>query len=263
VVNARDAMPNGGRLVIGVANVENPAPDVGSALDPDHGVPYGPHVVLRVSDTGMGMDEATRARIFEPFFSTKEPGQGTGLGLAMVYGVVRQSGGSVRAFSEPGRGATFEVYLPRYGGSAEHPPEAPAAPRVSARRAVVLLVEDEIAVRVAARRVLEQAGHTVVEAHDGASALAVLERASPTVELVITDLVMPGMGGAELVGRLRGQGHSARVLYMSGYTADSASRRSVLDAADGYLEKPFTPEMLRRKVDAILSTGRAGERQSA
>jgi PAS domain S-box-containing protein len=253
VVNARDAMPNGGSLVIGTSNT---VLDESYVLDGHRDASPGPHVVLSVTDTGVGMDAATRARMFEPFFSTKEPGRGTGLGLATVYGVVKQSGGSIWVYSEPGHGATFKVYLPRFVGDDVSAADAPAAHARANRRATVLLVEDELPVRVVARRALEQMGHTVLEAVDGRSAMTVIESATTPIELVITDLVMPGMGGRELVAQLRAQGHAARVLYMSGYTSDAVNRRSLVDSSAAYLEKPFTPDTLRGKVNEVLGTDR-------
>jgi PAS domain S-box-containing protein len=254
VVNARDAMPSGGSIVIETSHVDLHGDFV---LDGHLGSATGRHVAISVSDTGVGMDAATRARIFEPFFSTKEPGRGTGLGLATVYGIVKQSSGGVWVYSEPGKGSTFKVYLPICGEGKSTRTVDPVVPIAASRKAVVLLVEDEAPVRAVARRALEQMGHLVLEAVDGTSALTVLAETSAAIELVITDIVMPGMGGPELVEHLRAMGHEARVLYMSGYSPDAVGRRSLVGGMDGYLEKPFTPNVLRLKVDEVLGVERA------
>jgi CheY-like chemotaxis protein len=214
----------------------------------------GPHVMLFVADTGTGMDAATRSRIFEPFFSTKEPGSGTGLGLAMVYGVVRQSGGSIWVYSEPGHGTSFKIYLPRFVG-AQDAPEVPEVlpPQAEVPRSIILIVEDEQQVRLVARRTLEQLGHTVLEAVNGQNALDIVRETVAPIDLVITDLVMPGIGGRELVNRLRASGQSPRVLFMSGYTMDAANRQSLLADSEAFVEKPFTPSSLARKVTGVLS----------
>lgn len=251
VVNARDAMPGGGLLTIGTSMAQ---------LTDDYvreghpGASAGPHVMLSVADTGAGMDAATRARIFEPFFSTKEPGRGTGLGLSMVYGVVKQSGGSIWVYSEPAHGTSFKIYLPRYMGADESPEAVEPPPQeAEAPRGVILIVEDEQPVRLVARRTLEHLGHTVIEAVDGRSALEIVQQTTAPIDLVITDLVMPGMGGRELVSSLRAGGHTPRVLFMSGYTMDAANRQSLLADSEAFLEKPFTPDSLARKVTAVLS----------
>jgi signal transduction histidine kinase len=251
VVNARDAMPEGGLLTIGTS-MEQLTDDYVREGHPDAAA--GPHVMLFVADTGSGMDAATRSRIFEPFFSTKEPGRGTGLGLAMVYGVVRQSGGSIWVYSETGHGTSFKIYLPRFVG-AQDAPEVPEVlpPQAEVPRSLILIVEDEQQVRLVARRTLEQLGHTVLEAADGQSALDIVREATSPIDLVITDLVMPGIGGRELVNRLRAGGHSPRVLFMSGYTVDAANRQSLLADSEAFVEKPFTPSSLARKVTSVLS----------
>ncbi len=256
VVNARDAMPGGGVITIGTSMAHLSEEYVHEG-HPD--ASPGPHVTLSVSDTGSGMDAATRSRIFEPFFSTKAPGHGTGLGLAMVYGVVRQSGGSIWVYSEPDHGTSFKIYLPRHTGSqaAGEPAEADP-PHVQPSPGVILVVEDEDPVRLAARRTLEQHGHTVIEAADGHSALEIVRESALAVDLVITDLVMPGMGGRELVNHLRATGQEPRVLFMSGYTMDAANRQSLLAESEAFLEKPFTPERLVRKVTAVLSQAAGG-----
>jgi CheY-like chemotaxis protein len=172
----------------------------------------------------------------------------------MVYGVVRQSGGSIWVYSEPGHGTSFKIYLPRFVG-AQDAPEVPEVlpPQAEVPRSLILIVEDEQQVRLVARRTLEQLGHTVLEAADGQSALDIVREATSPIDLVITDLVMPGIGGRELVNRLRAGGHSPRVLFMSGYTVDAANRQSLLADSEAFVEKPFTPSSLARKVTSVLS----------
>jgi CheY-like chemotaxis protein len=254
VVNARDAMPEGGLLTIGTS-MEQLTDDYVREGHPDASA--GPHVMLFVADTGTGMDAATRSRIFEPFFSTKEPGRGTGLGLAMVYGVVRQSGGSVWVYSEPGHGTSFKIYLPRFVG-AQDAPEVPEVlpPQAEVPRSIILIVEDEQQVRLVARRTLEQLGHTVLEAVNGQNALDIVRETVGPIDLVITDLVMPRLGGRELGERLKAMGHEAAILYMSGYTGDAVTQRAMVDEGSDFLEKPFTPDQLLRRVDEILRSHR-------
>jgi PAS domain S-box-containing protein len=248
VVNARDAMPDGGRLTITTANriylpdtPERPA-----------GVRPGAYVTLSLSDTGVGMELELQSRVFEPFFTTKEPGKGTGLGLSTVYGIVQQSGGHVALRSAPGQGATFTVLLPRHTGSQEA-----AAARVDRRRLpggteTLLLVEDEAAVRSSARRLLERNGYTVLEARHGGDALRIAEETERPIDLVLTDLVMPEMGGRELVERLRSHRPGLRVVFMSGYTEKAIAVNGVMPPHTGFVEKPFTVEQLMRRVREIL-----------
>ncbi len=245
VVNARDAMPDGGRVTIVTANVELD-PTTASALD----VAPGDYVELRVTDTGSGMDEATRARIFEPFFTTKEVGKGTGLGLAMVYGIVRQSGGGITVDSAAGAGATFRIVLPRVGaGSQPRIRKAPSA-RVAAATEAILVVEDEPALRNVIRRVLESAGYKVQLATSPGEALSFCEEPGVGIDLVLTDVVMPGMSGIQLAERLAKVRPHLKVLFMSGYSEESIERHAI--PAHRLLRKPFDRQGLTQKVRAAL-----------
>jgi signal transduction histidine kinase len=248
VVNARDAMPQGGKLTIETANAELDASYTQTLPD----VRPGPYVLLAVTDTGVGMDEATKAHIFEPFFTTKGPGRGTGLGLAVVYGIVKQSGGHIAVYSEPGRGTTFKVYLPRVE-------DVPAAgkshfgvTRSPAGTETILLAEDEDAVRALARHVLKMLGYTVLEAGHGKEALRLAEEHPGSIHLLVTDVVMPELGGQELAGRLSARRPEVRVLYLSGYTEDTVVRHGVLEPETAFLQKPFTPATLAQRVREVL-----------
>ena len=248
VVNSRDAMPQGGRLSIETANVE-----FDDAYAREHAGPSpGRYVMVAVSDTGIGMDAETRSHIFEPFFTMKEVGKGTGLGLATVYGIVKQSGGHVWVYSEPGRGATFKIYLPRVDELPEEAnPTTPLQP-VAGGRETVLLAEDDPSVRAVVSEVLAEKGYRVLRAPDGQAALE-LARGQPTeIHLLITDLVMPGMTGQELAEALSAERPGLRVLFMSGYTDDAVVRHRVLEAAMPYLQKPFAPRALATKVREVL-----------
>jgi PAS domain S-box-containing protein len=247
-VNARDAMPGGGRLTIETRNV-----DLDAAYAAEHRtVVPGPYVVIAVSDTGTGMNADTQSHMFEPFFTTKEVGKGTGLGLATVYGIVKQSGGSIWVYSELGHGTTIKVYLPRV----DEPPEPLAAPGPSNPESLrgtetILLVEDEPAVRAVARQILARQGYTVLEASDGPAALAMVGGAG-RVDLILTDVVMPGMSGRTLADQLATRWPGVRVLYMSGYTDDAIVRHGMLESGLAYLQKPFRPDALVRKVRELL-----------
>jgi len=247
-VNARDAMPHGGKLVI-----ETSVLDLDEAFVHEHpALKEDRYVMLAMSDTGVGMDEATRSRIFEPFFTTKETGKGSGLGLATVYGIVQQSGGHVWVYSEPGHGTTFKVYLP----SAEHKLEAANEARSEAlprRRegSTILLVEDDTIMRRMTRKILEDHGYSVLEAADGKAALDVIASNPANIDVILTDVVMKGMNGPDLVLRVIDSRPAAKVIYMSGYTGELVSKHG-LDNAIRLLEKPFTRADLLKTIDAVL-----------
>ncbi|MBI4617159.1 MAG: PAS domain S-box protein [Planctomycetes bacterium] len=247
-VNARDAMPSGGKLVLstrGVVLDEVPA-------RVHLGVPAGRYALLAVSDTGVGMDPSTRAHLFEPDFPTKEPGKGTGLGLATVYGIVKQCGGGVRVDSEPGKGSTFQIYLPLAGEA--RPEETTPLPGEVTDRATetVLLVEDEELVRAVVHDALAQQGYDMLVATGGAEAIELAANGSRPIHLLVTDMVMPQMGGRELARRLSASRPGLRVLYMSGYADPAASGDGLLSPRAAYLQKPFTPDEIARKVREVL-----------
>ncbi|HEY0779688.1 MAG TPA: response regulator, partial [Gemmatirosa sp.] len=255
VLNARDAMPSGGTLGVAVSDVDVHAPD------PEHcGVATGPWVRLAVSDTGVGMDAATQARIFEPFFTTKARGKGTGLGLATVYGIVTQAGGVVRVTSVPGEGSTFALYLPRVAAATGRQGSTPAhgvfvgAPPRDAHDApaTVLLVEDERTVRTIAREALMRNGYRVLVAEEGMQALAVARTHRGPIDLLLTDVVMPGMSGRELAEALTQERPATRVLFTSGYTEDEVLHRGVSADTVAFLPKPFTPAVLVQRVGVVL-----------
>ena len=249
-MNARDAMPEGGRLRIETSN---------ATLDREYmqqhaGANPGDYVMIAVRDSGIGMDRAVQARIFEPFFTTKEPGKGTGLGLAMVYGIVKQSGGYVWVYSEPGQGTTFKVYLPRVEGASE--PVAVERVDVTSFEGseTILLVEDEASVREVSSRLLSRAGYEVIEAKDGREALDICSDVTTNIDLVITDMVMPEIGGRELARRVREMRPGVPLVFMSGYTDDEDLRRSYLEHGSVFLEKPFTPELLLSRTREVLAS---------
>jgi PAS domain S-box-containing protein len=245
-VNARDAMPGGGRLTIETAN-RTLAPDDPTG-HPD--LPAGRYVRLSLTDTGVGMTDEVKAHIFEPFFTTKELGKGTGLGLATVYGIVRQAGGQVTVYSEVGMGTTFHILLPLAGGGTGQAAEV--AERPVGGSETVLLVEDEPGVRDITKRILEAFGYTVLVTESGAEALRVVNEHPGPIHLLLTDVVMPEMNGRQLVTAVRERLPTLRVLYMSGYTDDAVVRNGILHAADHFLQKPFTPLALAAKVRAVL-----------
>ena len=249
VVNARDAMPRGGRLTIETMNDE-----VDETLARRLGVTSGGYVVLAVSDTGCGMDSATQARVFEPFFTTKEVGKGTGLGLSTVFGIVKQSNGAISIYSEVGVGSTFRVYLPRISRAPAAVPTIPHLPVARSAGHRVLLVEDDDALRTVLRRQLTAWGYQLVEARNGAAALELLGGMTEPLDLLLTDLVMPGIDGRALATKVLAGRPGVKVLFMSGYTAHAAVRTVALTATDQFIEKPFTSnglsEALRRTLGA-------------
>jgi two-component system cell cycle sensor histidine kinase/response regulator CckA len=248
-VNARDAMPRGGTLLIETAVVE---------LDEHYPVQHrsakpGVHVVLAVTDTGCGMDPATRSRIFEPFFTTKEAGKGTGLGLSTVYGIVKQSGGHIWVYSELGRGTTFKLYFPpNYGVAKASEPGRAIAP-MAGSGATILLVEDERPVRSTVRRLLERHGYKVLEAGNGQEALDIVVARSADIDLVLSDMVMPGIGGMELATRVRALSPTLPVLLMTGYTEEAITRAGDRPLKEQIIEKPFTLHTMLEKVGWALA----------
>jgi PAS domain S-box-containing protein len=249
-VNARDAMPQGGRLFIQTSNVQ-----LDETYSRQHAyVKEGNYVMLSFSDTGCGMDKATQAKVFEPFFTTKEPGKGTGLGLSTVYGIVKQNGGYIWVYSEPGQGATFRVYFPPAQG-VEHRREEAAIPLPPpSGTETILLVEDEDPLRQLARTCLETGGYKVLAVADGKAALEVLNNNPETIDLLLTDVIMPGMSGRELADNVILRRPGIKVLFMSGYTNDLIAQYGVLEAGTQLLEKPFTLYSLLDKVDTTLGT---------
>jgi two-component system cell cycle sensor histidine kinase/response regulator CckA len=251
-VNGRDAMAKGGALTIETRNV---------TLDDSYTTAHnrarkGPHILLAVSDTGCGMSAETQSHMFEPFFTTKEQGKGTGLGLATVYGIVKQSGGDIWVYSEVGRGSTFKVYLPRTDGAPEAPRRETTRMRPKRGSETILLAEDAEVLRRLLREILVQNGYTVLLAGNGEEALRRSREHPGPIHLLVTDMVMPQMSGRELASRLVPQRPETKVLYMSGYTEEAIATHGVLDAGTAFLEKPFSPDSLARKVREILDAGR-------
>jgi len=248
-VNARDAMPTGGKLLIETANA-NLTEQYAELHQP---VTPGRYVMLAVSDTGIGMDADTKTRIFEPFFTTKEKGKGTGLGLSTVYGIVKQSAGYIWVYTEVGRGTTFKVYLPRV--------DAPADVQAPRREAgtlagteTVLLAEDDAMLRPLAKGLLERLGYQVLEAENAEQALAVAGGHQAPIHLLLADVVMPGASGRDLARRLGETRPATKVLYVSGYTDDAIVQHGMLEPGLNFLQKPFTPDALARKVREVLDT---------
>jgi CheY-like chemotaxis protein len=242
--NARDAMPHGGKLVIETANADLEDGISGKNI----GVKPGSYVMLAVSDTGVGMDPETRSRLFEPFFTTKAPGKGSGLGLATVYGAIKQSEGQVTVYSQPNCGTIFEIYLPRVQEAASEP-----ARKILARGSeTILLVDDEEGVRKLVYAVLKSNGYDVLEASNGSAALSAYEKNSHKIDMVLTDVVMPQMNGFEMVKHLVEKTPGLKILYMSGYRDNAVGGSSGEEAPRAFLHKPFTPDSLLAKVREVL-----------
>jgi signal transduction histidine kinase/CheY-like chemotaxis protein len=251
-LNARDAMPKGGKVTIETANVM-----VDEAFARRHLIPHpGPYIMLSVTDTGSGMDEETQAHIFEPFFTTKEQGKGTGLGLATVYGIVKQSGGSIFVYSKPGKGATCKIYLPRVDEAVTVMEAVNATVEPPQGSETILLVEDEEPVRELVRKVLERNGYRILEARHGEEAITICARHKGEISLLVTDVVMPRMSGREVAERLLISHPKMKVLYLSGYTDDAVVRHGVLQSMTAFLQKPFTPDALAHKVREVLDSKR-------
>jgi two-component system cell cycle sensor histidine kinase/response regulator CckA len=248
-VNARDAMPRGGKLIIQTENVhldKNTAPQIAASLSP------GDYVMLSVTDTGAGMDEETMSHIFEPFFTTKGPGKGTGLGLATVYGIVRQTGGGISVESEVGKGSTFRIYLPQETAPVSLSRALPTPVEKSANFETVMVVEDEDIVRELVCEVLEDQGYNVICARDGIEALNVAAEFDGQIHLLVTDVIMPNMNGHELAGKLSSLRPEMKVLYVSGYSDNDIGDHGVLDPRFELLQKPFTPQTLARKIRDVF-----------
>jgi two-component system cell cycle sensor histidine kinase/response regulator CckA len=247
-VNSRDAMPRGGRLIIETSNVE-----LDSSYTASHPLMApGPYVLLAVTDTGTGMDADTQARIFEPFFTTKEQGKGTGLGLATVYGIVKQSGGFIWVYSEVGKGTTFKVYLPRVDQQSQKFTPTHSAEDMPRGSETILLVEDEQDVREIAREFLVLGGYTVLEANDGDAAIEHAGRHQGPIHVLLTDMVMPGLTGRELASRLTSVRPGLKVIFMSGYTEQAAGCPGEWDSSSVLLSKPFTRSAILRTVREVL-----------
>jgi CheY-like chemotaxis protein len=247
-VNAKDAMIEGGKLTIETANVELDQEYAGKHV----AVQPGRYVMLSISDTGVGMTSEVKKRIFEPFFTTKGKGKGTGLGLSTVYGIVKQSGGNIWVYSEPGQGTTCKIYLPQVDEPLEEIKEKMLG-EVPRGRETILIVEDEEVVRKLAVKLLQRQGYKVLEASDGGKALILCEEFKAPIHLILTDVVMPGMSGRKLVDRLKPIHPEMKILYMSGYTDNAILQHGVLEPGTNFIQKPFTVESLPRKVREVLN----------
>jgi CheY-like chemotaxis protein len=249
-VNARDAMPEGGRITIETRNAD---------LDERYAATHppsrtGPYVMLAFTDTGSGMDAATQARVFEPFFTTKGVGEGTGLGLSTVYGIIKQSDGYVWVYSEVGVGTTFKIFLPRIDEEAQHARKEGPGPLLRGTE-TVLLVEDEASLREMLREVLDANGYSVLVARDGAEALQIAAAHAAPIQLMVTDVIMPGMTGPKIVDLVAQTRPEVKVLYISGYSDEAVTRHGLIGPRRAFLSKPFAPEALLRRVRESLDAG--------
>ncbi len=253
VINARDAMPQGGKLTIDTTNA-----DLNKNYFHEHDIEEepGPYVILAVSDTGSGMDKETRERIFEPFFTTKEVGKGTGLGLSTIYGIVKQNNGFVWVYSEPGQGSTFKIYLPKMKNDAENAEKKQTPVDDPGGSETVLVVEDDDFLRNMAQNALRRYGYKVLVAENGEDALRVCKELDGQIDLMITDVIMPKMGGKKLAERLQPLYPQIKVIYMSGYTDNAIVHHGVLAPELNFIEKPFSPEGLARKAREVLGSGK-------
>jgi len=247
-VNARDAMPHGGKLTIETANV---------LLDEDYasqhaGATPGPHVMVAVTDTGTGMDQATQRRLFEPFFTTKEPGRGTGLGLATVYGIVTQSRGSLWVYSELGQGSTFKMYLPVTTEEVTAPVVVEVSPASLSGSETVLVVEDQIEARSVICETLRRRGYAVIEAANGPDAIVKGRQPEVAIDVMLTDVVMPGMGGRRVAEVIRATRPHLKVVYMSGYTDSAIVDHGILEPGVAFVQKPFATDALLRRIREVL-----------
>ena len=255
VVNAGDAMPTGGKLTIETENVE-----LDKAYFRDHSAENnpGPYVMMAVTDNGIGMDEETRSRIFDPFFTTKEKGKGTGLGLSTVYGIAKQNKGYVWVYSEPGKGTTFKVYLPRVEAEVTSPQKQKAPAKSVRGSETVLVVEDDEMLRSMIKRILEKYGYGCLMAQNGEEGLRIFEENEDLIRLILTDVVMPGMSGQKMAKKLQSKHPGIKVIYMSGYTDNAIVCYGVLDEGTNFMQKPFTPEGLARKVREVIDSEMPG-----
>jgi two-component system cell cycle sensor histidine kinase/response regulator CckA len=247
-VNSRDAMPGGGKLIIETRNVT-----FSSDLQLERVTMLaGEYVLLSVTDNGAGMDEKTRVNIFEPFYTTKEKGKGTGLGLSTVYGIIKQTGGYIWVYSEPRKGTTFKIYLPRVADKIEDTVIRKSQPETLKGKETILLVEDDDGVREVSEMILTQFGYSVLTASDGETALRIIKDNGSKIKLMITDLVMPGMSGKELTDKLTESGNGLKVLYLSGYSDEAILDHGILNEGVDFLPKPFGTQELLQKVREIL-----------
>jgi CheY-like chemotaxis protein len=255
VVNARDAMPGGGKLILETANAEVDQTYAGPNVD----LKPGSYLVLAISDTGMGMDSETLLHLFEPFFTTKAPGKGTGLGLATAYGIVKQSGGAISVYSEPGRGTTVKIYLPSAEAKAAAEAEEQSPAEALRGSETILVLEDEARVRKLVCGVLAGRGYQVLEAVRGEEAVRIAAEHQGRIDLLLTDVVMPEMSGPQVLEQMRARHPEMKVLFMSGYTDEAMMHHGILESGAPFLQKPFLPETLARKVrEALAPSASAG-----